>query len=35
MLKLLLQAWVFIKIISVHGDGGGPLLEATNARNSL
>ena len=28
----LLQAQGSIRIIKVHGDGGGPLLEATSAR---
>ena len=28
----LLQARASIRIITVHGDGGGPLLEATSAR---
>ena len=28
----LLQGWASIRIITLHGDGGGPLLEATSAR---
>ena len=30
--KPLLQAQASVRIITVHGDGGGPLLEATNER---
>ena len=29
--KSLLQEWASIRTITVHGDGGGPLLEATSA----
>ena len=29
--KSLIQAVMSIRIITVHGDGGGPLLEATRA----
>ena len=32
MVKSLLQAWASIKIITAHGDGGGPHLEATSVR---
>ena len=31
--KSLLQAKVSIRIITVHGDGGEPLLEATSSSN--
>ena len=31
-MKSLLQAWASIRTITVHGDGNGPLLEATSAR---
>ena len=30
--KILLQAGRFFRIITFHGDGGGPLLEATSER---
>ena len=32
--KILSEARAFIRIITIHGDGGGPLLEATSARKS-
>ena len=31
-LKILLEARAFIRIIPFHGDGDGPLLEATSVR---
>ena len=32
---LLLEAWVFIRIMTFHRDGGGPFLEATSARKAI
>ena len=34
-IKILLEAWAFITIITFQGDGVGPLLEATSARKVI
>ena len=34
-LKILLEAWALIRIITFHGDGSGHLLVTTNARKTL
>ena len=34
-IKILLEAREFIRIITFHRDGGGPLLEATSARQVI
>ena len=33
--KIILEAWAFIRAITLHRDGGRPLLEATGARKVI